>query len=183
MAQWNQRADLQRLTTPIDGVVQQMAVHTVGGVATGLDMARLEAQLAVEWQRGSSARYDLEHAKLGLINLLALPRESRLVLADEWPTDMQDIPSPQHAVEDALASLAAAKEQVGIAQTGLQIATKELDLARVRYTVITAASHFELTNGLSAAARTRENLVTALFQLNAARVNVARSTGNLTALN
>ncbi len=33
------------------------------------------------------------------------------------------------------------------------------------------------------AARTRENLVTALFQLNAARVNVARSTGNLNALN
>jgi hemolysin D len=27
-----QRADLQRLTAPIDGVVQQMAVHTVGGV-------------------------------------------------------------------------------------------------------------------------------------------------------
>ena len=29
-----QRADLQRLTTPIDGVVQQLAVHTVGGVVT-----------------------------------------------------------------------------------------------------------------------------------------------------
>lgn len=29
-----QRADLQRLATPIDGVVQQLAVHTVGGVVT-----------------------------------------------------------------------------------------------------------------------------------------------------
>jgi hemolysin D len=29
-----QKADLQRLTTPIDGVVQQVAVHTVGGVVT-----------------------------------------------------------------------------------------------------------------------------------------------------
>jgi hemolysin D len=29
-----QRADLQRLTSPIDGVVQQVAVHTVGGVVT-----------------------------------------------------------------------------------------------------------------------------------------------------
>ena len=29
-----QRADFQRLTTPIDGVVQQVAVHTVGGVVT-----------------------------------------------------------------------------------------------------------------------------------------------------
>jgi outer membrane protein len=262
------------------GIVRQ---RQRGGVATGLDIARLEAQLAAERQRGSSVRYDLEHAKLSLINLLALPHESRLVLADEWSTDVQDIPSPQHAVEDALArrpevqaqftrvkaseltyssitgerlpslvaqgdyglignrwnntldtyqmalslqipifdggqregriaeaqsrlrqevfrmrsvvnqvkmevhdalaSLAAAKEQVGIAQTGLKMATKELELARERYAVITAASHFELTNGLSAVARARENLVTALFQLNAARVNIARSTGNLHALN
>ncbi len=29
-----QKADLQRLITPIDGVVQQLAVHTVGGVVT-----------------------------------------------------------------------------------------------------------------------------------------------------
>ncbi|OQW37797.1 MAG: hypothetical protein A4E19_12295 [Nitrospira sp. SG-bin1] len=85
-------------------------------------------------------------------------------------------------VHDALASLAAAQEQVRIAQTGLQMAVKELDLARERYAVITSASHFELTNGLSAVARARENLVGALFQLNAARVNLARSTGSLHAL-
>ena len=86
-------------------------------------------------------------------------------------------------VHDALASMTAAKEQVGIAQAGLQMATKELDLARERYAVITSASHFELTNGLSAVARARENLVNALFQLNAARVNLARSTGSLQTLN
>ena len=86
-------------------------------------------------------------------------------------------------VHDALASLIAAKEQVGIAQTGLQMATKELDLARERYAVMTSSSHFELTNGLSAVARARENLVNALFQLNAARVNLARSTGSLQTLN
>jgi hypothetical protein len=44
---------------------------------------------------------------------------------------------------------------------------------------LTATSHFELTNGLSSVARARENLVTALFQLNAARVNFARATGGL----
>jgi len=78
--------------------------------------------------------------------------------------------------------LAAAKEQVGIAQAGLQMATKELDLARERYAVLTATSHFELTNGLSSVARARENLVTARFQLNAARVNLARATGSLRTL-
>ena len=86
-------------------------------------------------------------------------------------------------VHDALASLTAAQEQVNIAQAGLQMATKELDLARERYTILTSTSHFELTNGLSSVARARENLVTALFQLNAARVNLARSTGSLYALN
>lgn len=85
-------------------------------------------------------------------------------------------------VHDALAALTAAKEQVAIAQTGMQSATRELDLSRERYTVITAASYFELTNALSAVARAKENLVNALFQLNASRVNLARATGMLDAL-
>lgn len=34
MTKAGQKADLQRLATPIDGVVQQLAVHTVGGVVT-----------------------------------------------------------------------------------------------------------------------------------------------------
>jgi outer membrane protein len=43
-------------------------------------------------------------------------------------------------VHDALAALTAAQDQVEIAQAGLQMATKELDLARERYAVITAAA-------------------------------------------
>ena len=254
-----------------------------GGVATGLDVARLEAQLASERQLAASSRYDVEHAKLNLLNLLSLPYETPVVLADEFHAESRDVRLPSAAVEealtnrpevqaqftrvkaseltyssitgerlpslvaqgdyglignrwnnsldtynmalllqipifdgaqregriaearsqlrqealrmrsvlnqvklevhDALAALTPAKEQVGIAHTGMQMAAKELDLARERYAVITAASHFELTNGLSAVARARENLVNALFQLNAARVNLARSTGSLNALN
>ncbi|MEQ1845533.1 MAG: TolC family protein [Nitrospira sp.] len=266
----------QQVMNELLGTVRQ---RQRGGLATGLEIARLEAQLAAERQQGSSARYDLEHTTLSLVNLLALPTDTALVLTDEWLTEMSDVSTPQGAVEaalsqrpevqaqhtrvkaleltyaaitgerlpslvaqgeyglignrwsntldtynmalilqipifdgaqregriaqarsqwqqeslrmrsvlnhikmevhDALASLAAAKEQVGIAQVGLQMATKELDLARERYAVLTATSHFELTNGLSSVARARENLVTALFQLNAARVNLARATGSL----
>ncbi|MGZ8380901.1 MAG: TolC family protein [Nitrospira sp.] len=266
----------QQVMNELLGTVRQ---RQRGGLATGLDIARLEAQLAAERQQGSSARYDLEHTKLSLVNLLAMPTETVLVMTDEWLTEVWDVPTPQGAVEealsqrpevqaqytrvkaleltyasitgerlpslvaqgeyglignrwnntldtynmalilqipifdgaqregriaqarsqwqqeslrmrsvlnhikmevhDALASLAAAKEQVGIAQAGLQMATKELDLARERYAVLTSTSHFELTNGLSSVARARENLVTALFQLNAARVNLARATGSL----
>ncbi len=266
----------QQVMADLLGLVRQ---RQRAGVATGLDIARLEAQIATERQLASAARYDVEHSKLNLLNLLALPFDLRLALTDELKQDMGDMPAPQSMVEDALtnrpevqaqftrikaselthasitgerlpslvaqgdygrignrwdssldtynmalllqvpifdggqregriaearsqlrqealrmrsvlnqvkmevhdglAALAAAKEQVGIAQAGLQMASKELELARERYTIITAASHFELTNGLSSVARARENLVNALFHLNAARINLARATGSL----
>jgi len=253
-----------------------------GGVATGLDIVRLDAQIATERQLASVSRYDVEHSKLTLLNLLAIPYDVKLALTDDLKSDIGEIPSSQGAVEsalgarpevqaqftrvkaseltyssiagerlpslvaqgdyglignrwsstldtynmalllqipifdgaqregriaearsqlrqealrmrmvlnqvkmevyDALAAVTAAREQMAIAQAGLQMATKELDLARERYAVITAASYFELTNGLTSVARGRENLVNALFQLNAARVNLARSTGSLDTL-
>ncbi len=253
------------------------------GVATGMDIARLDGQLANEKQLAASSRYNVQRAKLNLMNLLSLPYETPLTLQDEFKTIVYDRLEPQTAVEealdnrpevqaqftrvkatelmyssitgerlpslvaqgdyglignraantldtynmalllqipifdgaqregriaearsqlrqealrmrsvlnqikmevhDALAAMTAAKEQVAIAQAGLQMATKELDLARERYAVITAASYFELTNGLNSVSRARENLVNALFQLNASRVNLARSTGTLQSLN
>jgi outer membrane protein TolC len=262
------------------GIVKQ---RQRGGVATGLDLARLEGQQANERQQIAAAQYDVQHAKFSLANLLGFAYEIPLSLTDEFQPEVHDVPAPQGAVEealenrpevraqymrvhameltyssitgerlpslvaqgdyglignrwnntldtynmalllqipifdggqregriaesrsqlrqealrmrsvlnqvkmevhDAVASLAAAKEQVEIARIGMQAATKELELAKERYAVITTASHFELTNGLSAVARARENLVNALFQLNAARVNLARSTGSLNTLN
>ncbi len=253
-----------------------------GGVATGLDIARLDAQIATERQLASTSRYDVEHSKLTLLNLLAIPYDIKLALTDDLKSEIGGVSDTQGAVataltarpevqaqftrmkaseltyssitgerlpslvaqgdyglignrwnntldtynmalllqvplfdgaqregriaearsqlrqealrmrtvlnqvkmevHDALAAVAAAREQVAIAQAGLKVATKELDLARERYAVITAASYFELTNGLTSVARARENLVNALFQLNAARVNLARSTGSLNTL-
>jgi len=252
------------------------------GFATGLDIARLDAQLASERQQTSASQYAVEHAKLNLLNLLALPYETPLALTDEFRPDVMNPPAVQAAVEDALkqrpevaaqatrvrateltyssitgerlpsfvaqgdygrignrwnnsletynvalllqvpifdggqregriaesrsqlrqealrlqsilnqvkmevhdgmVSLAAAKDQVGIAQAGMRSASKELELARERYAVITSSSYFEMTNRLTSVVRARENLVEALFQLNAARVNLARATGSLNAL-
>jgi outer membrane protein TolC len=252
------------------------------GVATGLDVARLDAQLASERQQASASQYAVERARLNLLNLLALPYETPVTLTDEFRPDVLSPPVVQAAVEealtqrpevsaqvtrvrateltyssitgerlpslvaqgdyglignrwnnsldtynmalllqipifdggqregriaesrsqlrqealrlqsilnhvkmevhDAMAGLTAAKDQVGIAQAGMRSASKELELARERYAVITASSHFELTNALNAVARARENLVEALFQLNAARVNLARATGSLNTL-
>jgi outer membrane protein TolC len=269
-----------QVMTDLLGLVKQ---RQRSGVATGLDIARLEAQLAGERQLAASVRYDLQHAKLNLLNLLSLPHETPVILSDDFKVEMLELVGPQVAVDealanrpevqaqvtkikateltyssitgerlpslvaqgeyglignrwnntldtynmalllqipifdggrregriaearsqlrqealrlrsvlnqvkmeahDAVASLTAAQEQVGIARIGMQAATRELELARERYAVITAASHFELTNGLTALARARENLVNALFQLNAARINLARSTGSLNTLN
>lgn len=270
----------QQVMSDLLGLVKQ---RQKSGVATGLDIARLEAQIANERQLAALARYDVQHAKLNLLNLLSLPYETPVALSDEFKADVLELTGPQAAVDealanrpevqaqvtkikaaeltyssitgerlpslvaqgdyglignrwsntldtynmalllqipifdggqregriaqarsqlrqealrmrsvvnhvkmevhDAVASLAAAQEQVGIARIGTQAATKELDLAKERYAVMTAVSHFELTNALTAVARARENLINALFQLNAARVNLARSTGSLKELN
>lgn len=270
----------QRVMSELLAMVKQ---RQKGGVATGLDIARLEAQIAGEKQAAVSSRYDIQHATLSLLNLLSLPYETPVILSDEFKSEVLDQGGPQATiaealtnrpevqaqftrvkaleftyssitgerlpslvaqgdyglignrwnnsldtynmalllqipvfdgaqregriaearsqlrqealrmrsvlnqvkmeVHDALAAVAAAREQVTIAQAGLHMASKELDLARERYAVITSASYFELTNGLNSLARSRESLVHALFQLNAARVNLARSTGSLNTLN
>ncbi|MBH0207971.1 MAG: TolC family protein [Nitrospira sp.] len=75
----------QQIMKELLGTVRQ---RQRGGLATGLDIARLEAQLAAERQQSSSSRYELDHATFSLINLLALPTNSTVVLNDEWLTDV-----------------------------------------------------------------------------------------------
>jgi outer membrane protein len=269
----------QQVMSDLLGLIKQ---RQRAGAATGLDLARLDAQLAGERQQISVSQYAVERAKLNLLNLLALPYDTPLALTDEFHPDVLDPPAMQAAVEealnqrpevvgqatrvrateltyssitgerlpslvaqgdyglignrwnntldtynmalllqipifdggqregriaesrsqlrqealrlqsilnhvkmevhDAMAGLIAARNQVSISQAGMRSASKELELARERYTIITASSHFELTNGLTAVARARENLVEALFQVNAARVNLARATGSLNSL-
>ena len=253
------------------------------GVATGLDTARLESQLANEFQLLSSARYDRTRALLNLVTQLGVPIETPVVLADGFQPDVRNVSPPADVVEeaivkrpevqaqtkrvratelkyssttgerlpalvaqgdyglignrwsntldtynmalvlqvpifdgaqregrinearsqlrqeawrmrvilnqvklevhDAVALLTAAQEQVGIANGGLQAALRELNLARERLTVLTGSNQFEVTNALNAVAPARENRLSALYQLNAARVNFARATGNLNNLN
>jgi outer membrane protein TolC len=69
------------------------------GVATGLDVARLDAQLASEWQQASASHYAVERARLNLLNLLALPYETPVTLTDEFRPDVLSPPVVQAAVE------------------------------------------------------------------------------------
>jgi outer membrane protein len=72
------------------------------GIATGLDIARLDAQLAGERQQASASQYAVEHTKLNLLNLLALPYETPLALTDDFHPDVLNPPAVQAAVEEAL---------------------------------------------------------------------------------
>lgn len=250
-----------------------------GGMATGLDTARVEAQRENERQQLAVARYEVERVKLNLIHVLGISFDVRLLLTDDFLMEVPDAPSPQEAlatamatraevktqaqrikaasislsstvserlpslsaqgdyglignrmhntldtynvalllsipifdggqregrisesrslvqqemirmrlvtnkvtleVREALVMLASAKEQLGISQAGLKAAITELGLARERFTILTASSNLEVTNALFSMVRARDNVVDAMFRLNAARVNLARSLGQL----
>ncbi len=249
------------------------------GAATGLDVARLEGQLANEQQQLVAAQADLERAKNTLANLLGFSHEVRLTLTDQFTLDLPDVEDGRVAweravsnrtevqaqtkrvraaeltyssitgerlpalvaqgdtglignrwnngletynmalvlqipifdggqregristarsqlrqealrmqvvlnqvrseVNDARIALNAAKEKATIAQVGLQAAMKESEFARERYAHLTSASQFDVISAITAIGRARDNLVSALFELNAARVNYARATGML----
>jgi outer membrane protein TolC len=252
------------------------------GAATGLEVARLEGQLANEQQQVVAAQADLERAKNTLGNLLGFTFDVRMTLTDPLQPQVQEIATAQAAWEQAVTNraevqaqakriksaelsyssvtgerlpslvaqgdtglignrwnnsldtynmalllqiplfdggqregristarsqvrqeafrmqvvlnqvraevneariaLAAAKDKAALAQAGLQAATKETALARERYAILTAASQFDVITAITSMARARENLVGALFELNAARVNYARATGTLESL-
>ena len=69
------------------------------GVATGLDTARLESQLANEFQLLSSAQYDRTRALLNLVTQLGVPIETPVVLADGFQPDVRNVSPPADAVE------------------------------------------------------------------------------------
>jgi len=252
------------------------------GAATGLEVARLEGQLANEQQQVVAAQADLERAKNSLGNLLGLTFEVRMTLTDPLQPQVPEAAAAQAAWEQAVTNraevqaqakrirsaelsyssvtgerlpslvaqgdtglignrwnnsldtynmalllqiplfdggqregristarsqvrqeafrmqvvlnqvraevneariaLAAARDKAALAQAGLQAATKETALAKERYAVLTAASQFDVITAITSMARARENLVGALFELNAARVNYARATGTLESL-
>ena len=84
-------------------------------------------------------------------------------------------------VRDALLTLESTKQQVAVAQEGLRLALEELDLARQRFAV-GVATNIEVTDAQTSVAQARDNLIEALFNFNASRVNLARAQGRLDTL-
>ena len=81
-------------------------------------------------------------------------------------------------VQDAMLTLESTRQQVGVAQEGLRLALQELHLARQRFAV-GVATNIEVTDAQTSVAQARDNLIEALFNFNASRVNLARAQGRL----
>ena len=81
-------------------------------------------------------------------------------------------------VRDALLTLASTEQQVAVAKEGLRLAFQELHLARRRFAV-GLATNIEVTDAQTRVAQARDNLIEALFNFNASRVDLARAQGRL----
>lgn len=81
-------------------------------------------------------------------------------------------------VRDALLTLESTQQQVAVAKEGLRLAFQELHLARRRFAV-GMATNIEVTDAQTRVAQARDNLIEALFNFNASRVDLARAQGRL----
>ena len=81
-------------------------------------------------------------------------------------------------VRDALLTMGSTQQQVAVAQEGLRLAFQELRLARRRFAV-GLATNIEVTDAQTRVAQARDNLIEALFNFNASRVDLARAQGRL----
>ncbi len=81
-------------------------------------------------------------------------------------------------VRDALLTLESTQQQVAVAKEGLRLAFQELHLARRRFAV-GLATNIEVTDAQTRVAQARDNLIEALFNFNASRVDLARAQGRL----
>lgn len=72
-----------------------------GGMATGLDAARLETQLENERQRLELAKGEVERARLTLLNLMGVGYDLTLQLTDDMKAYDGQLPSLERALETA----------------------------------------------------------------------------------
>ena len=84
-------------------------------------------------------------------------------------------------VRDALLTMESTQQRVAVAKEGLRLAFQELGLAKRRFAV-GLATNIEVTNAQTRVAQARDNLIEALFNFNASRVDLARAQGRLEAL-
>ncbi|MDH5640349.1 MAG: TolC family protein, partial [Nitrospira sp.] len=84
-------------------------------------------------------------------------------------------------VREALVTLKSALEQHRIAKDGLKASMTEVSLAQERIRML-SSNTLELSNALFSLVRAKDNMIDALFRVNASRVNLARAQGQVNQL-
>jgi outer membrane protein len=84
-------------------------------------------------------------------------------------------------VRNALLTLESSTQQVAVAEKGLELSLKELNLAKDRF-ASGLTTNIEVTNAQTSVARARDNQIEALFRFNASRINLARAKGEIETL-
>lgn len=84
-------------------------------------------------------------------------------------------------VRNALLTLESSTQQVAVAEKGLELSLKELNLAKDRFAA-GLTTNIEVTSAQTSVARARDNQIEALFRFNASRINLARAKGEIETL-
>ena len=107
-------------------LVAYIKSRQAGGMATGLDTARLESQLEHERQRLELARGEVDRAKFALLNSIGIGYEATLQLTDQLKPHQGTIPSVEEVMDLAAAHRPELKAQLQ------RIRTAELVLRSVK---------------------------------------------------
>jgi outer membrane protein TolC len=84
-------------------------------------------------------------------------------------------------VKDSIAQLASARNEVDVANLGLQLARQEVDQARDRFQA-GVANNVEVIQAQDSLARANDNQITALYRYNQSRADLAHSVGQMETL-
>ena len=81
-------------------------------------------------------------------------------------------------MKTALINLGSARNEVQVANSGVQLSKEEVDQARDRFKA-GVANNIEVIQGQDSLARANDNQIAALYRFNQARADLARSIGQM----
>jgi outer membrane protein TolC len=81
-------------------------------------------------------------------------------------------------VKTALLNLSSARNEVQVANLGVQLSSEEVDQARDRFRA-GVANNIEVIQAQDSLARANDNQIAALYRFNQARADLARATGQM----
>src|SRR6266550_1535089 len=154
------------------------------GVGTGIDTLRANVELQNEKQRLIQAQTDRETSLFALSRLLNLDPRQQIELGDSL--SFFDTPQPEVepsielalAVKTALLKLQSARNEVQVANLGVQLSKEEVDQARDRFKA-GVANNIEVIQAQDSLSRANDNQIAALYRFNQARADLARSIGQM----